>query len=150
MQETPVQFLSVGDPLEKGREGQWREGKGREGWQYTGLVYSFPNFEPVHWYWKNFPPKRKDKENLLFIGESQPIRPSLVAQRLKCLPPMWETRVRSLGQEDPLEKEMATHSNECRRNDWKSLYNHHTNNWFRHMWFLCIDRLTCNFLELVY
>ena len=36
---------------------------------------------------------------------------SLVAQRLKRLPGMWETRVRSLGQEDPLEKEMATHSN---------------------------------------
>ena len=35
---------------------------------------------------------------------------SLVAQRLKRLPPMWETWVRSLGQEDPLEKEMATHS----------------------------------------
>ena len=35
---------------------------------------------------------------------------SLVAQRLKCLPPMRETRVRSLGQEDPLEKEMAVHS----------------------------------------
>ena len=35
---------------------------------------------------------------------------SLVAQRLKRLPPMWETRVQSLGQEDPLEKEMATHS----------------------------------------
>ena len=35
---------------------------------------------------------------------------SLVAQRLKCLPAMWETRVRSLGWEDPLEKEMATHS----------------------------------------
>ena len=33
-----------------------------------------------------------------------------VAQRLKRLPPMWETWVRSLGQEDPLEKEMATHS----------------------------------------
>ena len=33
---------------------------------------------------------------------------SLVAQRLKCLPPMWETRVRSLGWEDPLEKEMVT------------------------------------------
>ena len=32
---------------------------------------------------------------------------SLVAQRLKRLPPMWETRVRSLGREDPLEKEMA-------------------------------------------
>ena len=35
---------------------------------------------------------------------------SLVAQRLKPLPAMWETRVRSLGQKDPLEKEMATHS----------------------------------------
>ena len=38
------------------------------------------------------------------------MRASLVAQRLKCLPPMWETRVWSLGHEDPLEKEMATHS----------------------------------------
>ena len=37
-------------------------------------------------------------------------RTSLVAQMVKCLPTMWETRVRSLGQEDPLEKEMATHS----------------------------------------
>ena len=35
---------------------------------------------------------------------------SLVAQRLKRLPGMRETRVRSLGREDPLEKEMATHS----------------------------------------
>ena len=35
---------------------------------------------------------------------------SLVAKRLKCLPLMRETWVRSLGQEDPLEKEMATHS----------------------------------------
>ena len=35
---------------------------------------------------------------------------SLVAQRLKCLPAMQETWVQSLGQEDPLEKEMATHS----------------------------------------
>ena len=37
-------------------------------------------------------------------------RASLVAQRLKHLPGMWETRVRSLSWEDPLEKEMATHS----------------------------------------
>ena len=35
---------------------------------------------------------------------------SLVAQRVKCLPAMWETWARSLGREDPLEKEMATHS----------------------------------------
>ena len=44
---------------------------------------------------------------------------SLVAQRLKRLPPMWETWVRSLGQEDPLEKEMATHSSILAwRNSW--------------------------------
>ena len=36
--------------------------------------------------------------------------PSLVAQRVKCLPTMWETQVQSLGWEDPLEKEMETHS----------------------------------------
>ena len=35
---------------------------------------------------------------------------SLVAQTVKNLPAMWETWVRALGQEDPLEKEMATHS----------------------------------------
>ena len=35
---------------------------------------------------------------------------SLVAQMVECLPAMWETWIRSLGQEDPLEKEMATHS----------------------------------------
>ena len=33
-----------------------------------------------------------------------------MAQRLKRLPPMRETRIRSLGREDRLEKEMATHS----------------------------------------
>ena len=38
------------------------------------------------------------------------LRASLVAQRVKRLPAMQETRVRSLGQEDPLEKEMAPHS----------------------------------------
>ena len=32
------------------------------------------------------------------------------AQRLRHLPAMWETQVQSLGWEDPLEKEMATHS----------------------------------------
>ena len=33
-----------------------------------------------------------------------------MAQRLKRLPEMWETRVQSLGREDALEKEVATHS----------------------------------------
>ena len=41
---------------------------------------------------------------------------SLVAQMVKRLPAMWETRVRSLAQEGPLEKEMATHS---RILDWR-------------------------------
>ena len=35
---------------------------------------------------------------------------SLVAQRVRSLPAMQETWVQSLGWEDPLEKEMATHS----------------------------------------
>ena len=35
---------------------------------------------------------------------------SLVAQMIKCLPTRWETCVQSLGWEDLLEKEMATHS----------------------------------------
>ena len=35
---------------------------------------------------------------------------SLAAQMVKCLPAMWETGIRSPGWEDPLEKEMATHS----------------------------------------
>ena len=35
---------------------------------------------------------------------------SLVAQPVKKLPAMQETQVQSLGQEDPLEKGMATHS----------------------------------------
>ena len=45
-----------------------------------------------------------------FILRGSKITASLVAQRLKRLPPMRETRVRSLGREDPLEKEMVTHS----------------------------------------
>ena len=35
---------------------------------------------------------------------------SLVAQMVKYLPTMWKTWIQSLGREDPLEKEMATHS----------------------------------------
>ena len=37
-------------------------------------------------------------------------RASLVAQMVKNLPAMWETWVRSLGWEDPLEEGMASHS----------------------------------------
>ena len=41
-----------------------------------------------------------------FVGE----RTSLVAQLVENLPATQETQVQFLGQEDPLEKEMATHS----------------------------------------
>ena len=50
---------------------------------------------------------------LVFLISSQIcciIWASLVVQRLKLLPAMRETLVRSLGWEDSLEKEMATHS----------------------------------------
>ena len=37
-------------------------------------------------------------------------RTSLVAQKVKHLPTVWGTQVQSLGREDLLKKEMATHS----------------------------------------
>ena len=48
---------------------------------------------------------------------------SLVAQRVKRLPAMPETLVQSLGQEDPLEKELATHSSSLpgESHGWRSL-----------------------------
>ena len=48
--------------------------------------------------------------NLLFSCSVLGKRASLVAQRVKHLPAMRETWVRSPGQKDPLEKEMVTHS----------------------------------------
>ena len=42
--------------------------------------------------------------------EFQVPRASLIAQLVKNLPAIQETLVRFLGQEDPLEKELATHS----------------------------------------
>ena len=70
-------------------------------------------FESVLMRWMNLEPiiqsevsqKEKDKYHILMH-----IWASLVAQRLKRLPPMWETQVRSLDPDDPLEKEMVTHS----------------------------------------
>ena len=47
---------------------------------------------------------------VLTLNSVSPWMASLVAQRIKCLPAMQETLVRSPGQEDFLEKEMATQS----------------------------------------
>ena len=44
------------------------------------------------------------------IGVARVLVASLLAQSVKYLPAMQETRVRFLGWEDPLEKEMATYS----------------------------------------
>ena len=45
-----------------------------------------------------------------WVQSSPVLENDLVAQTVKHLPAMRETQVRSLGQEDPLEKAMATHS----------------------------------------
>ena len=59
-------------------------------------------------------PILEKKKNSSYRGNKKsklnPNRTSLVAQMVKCLSTMRETWVRSLGQEDPLEKEMAIHS----------------------------------------
>ena len=59
-------------------------------------------------------PILEKKKNSSYRGNKKsklnPNRTSLVAQMVKSLPTMQETRVPSLGWEDPLEKEMATHS----------------------------------------
>ena len=56
---------------------------------------------------------------------------------VKRLPAMWETRVRSLGREDPLEKEMATHSsilawrNSMDRGAWQATVHGVKKSWTR-------------------
>ena len=57
------------------------------------------------------------------LSSSSSSRACLVAQMVKRLPTMRETWVQSLGQEDPLEKEMATHSNilAWQFHGWRSL-----------------------------
>ena len=60
--------------------------------------------------WRNslaVPQMVKHRITILSLVKSEA---SLVAQTAQCLPAMWETWVPSLGQKDPLEKEMATHS----------------------------------------
>ena len=51
-----------------------------------------------------------DRGTLAIIGVRIILLASLVAQIVKSLPAVLEIQVQSLGQEDPLEKEMATHS----------------------------------------
>ena len=55
--------------------------------------------------WVKFPSVSFPRSSLLHTAGT-----SLGAQMVNNLPAMWETWVRSLGQEDPLEKAMAIHS----------------------------------------
>ena len=74
---------------------------------------SCSHLQNVYIYWK------MSKKAIFFNGVWEEILkyqfatfgPSLVVQMVKNVPAMWETWVQYLGQEDPLEKEMATHSN---------------------------------------
>ena len=52
----------------------------------------------------------RSRDKIRFGGWFTVVWASLVAKRIKHLPAMRETQVQSLGQEDPLEKELATHS----------------------------------------
>ena len=54
-------------------------------------------------------PQKRNTETKMISLTLLPIQASLVAQLLKHPPAKWETWVRSLGWEDPLEKGKATH-----------------------------------------
>ena len=74
------------------------------------------------WNWSAHSAWFRDRRILLWLPDSSQIfayhlQASLVAQMVKCLPEVQEIRVWSPGWEDPLEKEMATHSSTLA---WKS------------------------------
>ena len=81
---------------------------------YSHLFQNFPEFVVIHRV-KGFSAVNEAEVDVLeffyFYYNPMDVVASLVAQMVKCLPATRETWVRSLGREDPLEKEMATHSN---------------------------------------
>ena len=91
MQETQVWFLGQEDPLEK-----------EMATHYSTLAWEIPWTEELD---------RLQSIGLQRFGHNWTDRQaSLIAQLVKNLPAMQETLVRFLGWEDPLEKEIATHS----------------------------------------
>ena len=61
-------------------------------------------------WWKDKRDKDLDLKEILFVYLLSHVQTSLVAQTVKRLPAVWEPWVWSQGWENPLEKEMATHS----------------------------------------
>ena len=68
------------------------------------LAFLYTNNEKTEREIKETNPFTTTMKRIKYLGINLP-----KAQRLKCLPPKRETWVRSLGWEDPLEKEMVTH-----------------------------------------
>ena len=121
MQETWVQSLGWEDHLEKGKATHssilaWRIPRIVQSME-SCIIRSFLSATPMSS--SSFGFILMLLENLFkkflirdtdFLNISMPEDASLVAQMVKSLSAMQETWVQSLGREDPLEKEMATHS----------------------------------------
>jgi len=82
----------------------------------------------------------QSRTRLKQLSSSTSSRAFLLAQTLKNLPAMWETQVRSLGGEDPLEKEMATH---CSILAWRIPWTEEPG-WLQSMGSLMTEQLTCS------
>ena len=86
--------------------------------EWIAISFSRGSFQPMDWAWVSGIIDRcftvwATREVLRLTYYKSTILqfpPSFVSQMVKGLPAMWESRIWSLGWEDPLEKEMATHS----------------------------------------
>ena len=92
---TPLQYSCLENPMDRGA---WRAAVHGVAKSWTRLSSSFQAYLLL---WR---------VDYLQLGTILYVWASLVAQTVKCLSAIQETWVRSLGREDPLEKEMAPHS----------------------------------------
>ena len=113
--EEPI--YRAGTERYKHKEQTCEHSGGRKGWeklrdQHQLTFTNFSKYADNYFHYSShvFPCSHISSLMNIYLVPSFHILASLVAQRLKHLPAMWETWVQSLGQEDPLEKEMATHS----------------------------------------
>ena len=77
---------------------------------YRAIHQGIPNNQQLSMFYQVECSEGTGQETGTFDGRYRDLRASLVAQMAKNLPAMRETWVQSLGQEDPLEEGMATHS----------------------------------------